>query len=228
MTAPQPDYKWFDTNNPGVYHYFRYEPVKWRVLEINGDSLLLAAEKEIDVISYGDNISYIKNGETTHNLADSWKNSRVRSFLNGLGSSENIAKSDFEGKGVLQTLFTEDERSFLTPFTSEGGTSDLLVIPSVDDYSGENGYNHGFAKLMTKTDSKRKSFSTDYAAYDYRTVLLRDDPHHANDKEKTLAAYAVKSDGSIGTSYQEIVCGVVPMVRISVSCPYLQIAKNEE
>ena len=228
VSSYQPDYTWFDTDNPEAYHYFRYEPVKWRVLEISGDDLLLAAEKEIDVITYGDNISHIENGETFHNLASSWKNSRARSFINGLGPAENIAKSDFEGKGVLQTLFTEEEKSCLTPFTAADGTSDLLVIPSLDDYSGDNGYQHGFAKKKTKQDSKRKSFSTDYAAYDYRTVLLRDDPHQANDTNKTPAAYAVKSDGSIGTSYQEIVCGIVPMVRISVNCPHLQKAESDE
>ncbi len=228
VSSYQPDYTWFDTDNPKVYHYFRYEPVKWRVLEISDDDLLLAAEKEIDVITYGDNISHIENGETFHNLASSWKNSRARSFINGLGPTENIAKSDFEGKGVLQTLFTEEEKSCLTPFTAADGTSDLLVIPSLDDYSGDNGYQHGFAKKKTKQDSKRKSFSTDYAAYDYRTVLLRDDPHQANDTNKTPAAYAVKADGSIGTSYQEVVCGIVPMVRISVNCPYLQKAEAEE
>ena len=68
-------YKWNSTER---YHYFRYEPIKWRVLEVNESQALLLADIILD--------SQIYNAVTTDMT---WKYSTIRSWLNGYGPSVN-------------------------------------------------------------------------------------------------------------------------------------------
>ena len=38
-----------------TYHYFKYEPIKWRVLSVDGNDALLFADVALDVQKYNDN-----------------------------------------------------------------------------------------------------------------------------------------------------------------------------
>ena len=40
-------YNW--NNNYSTYHYFKYEPIKWRVLEVSNGQALLLADKVLDL-----------------------------------------------------------------------------------------------------------------------------------------------------------------------------------
>ena len=57
-----------------TYHYFKYEPIKWRVLNRNGNDALLLADIALDDQKYNTNLEDV-----------TWETSSVRSWLNGYG-----------------------------------------------------------------------------------------------------------------------------------------------
>lgn len=71
-------YRW---NDEDTYHYFRYDKIKWRVLEVNGNTAFLLADKVLDAQKYNNKIESI-----------TWSSSTIRSWLNGYDSMENSQK----------------------------------------------------------------------------------------------------------------------------------------
>ena len=53
VTTDSKDYKW---KGETEYHYFKYQPIKWRVLSVNGSEALLLSDKALDSKHY--NIEY--------------------------------------------------------------------------------------------------------------------------------------------------------------------------
>ena len=51
------DYNW--NNDYSSYHYFKYEPVKWRVLGKDNNQILLLADQVLDNQKYNQNQSSI-------------------------------------------------------------------------------------------------------------------------------------------------------------------------
>ena len=89
-------YQWEDNR---TYHYFKYEPVKWRVLEVSGDSLLLMADNAVDCQRYSSNTEKY-----------TWSDSPMRVWLNGY--SQKAANGyTCAGGGFINTAFSKDEQA---------------------------------------------------------------------------------------------------------------------
>lgn len=80
-------YQWSDSNN---YHYFMYEPIKWRVLHTDGNSAMLLSDIVLDARSYNETDDAVDN-QPFPNLSGNvtWETSTIRSWLNGYGSDCN-------------------------------------------------------------------------------------------------------------------------------------------
>ena len=95
---------------PGVYHYFRYEPIKWRVLEVEGSRIMLLTEDLLDYKKF-------YNVEGDYYAKDAaWKSSTIRSWLNGKGygrtiNGDRIDFSLLKQKSFLYSAFESEERS---------------------------------------------------------------------------------------------------------------------
>ena len=68
-------YNWSDATS---YHYFRYEPIKWRVLQKDGDQALLLSDRALDDQRYHSDYESV-----------TWETSTIRSWLNGYGAGSN-------------------------------------------------------------------------------------------------------------------------------------------
>lgn len=64
--------------------YFRYEPLKWRILNVNGNDALLLSEKAVDAQRY-----HMTRESVT------WETCTMRSWLNGYDSSFNGNAKDY-------------------------------------------------------------------------------------------------------------------------------------
>ena len=62
-------YNW--NNDYNTYHYFKYEPIKWRVLSVDGNDALLLADVALDDQKYNLNFKSV-----------TWATSSIRSWLN--------------------------------------------------------------------------------------------------------------------------------------------------
>ena len=155
-------YSWKDSSS---YHYFKYEPIKWRVLDVNGTDAFLLADRALDDQSY--------NKEW---VSVTWEKSTMRSWLNGYGSSENTYGTDYTGSNFINSAFTSSQRNAVKTtdvvnkdninYGTEGGndTKDKVFLLSESEvYDTTEAESYGFVKGYNTCDEGRRSKSSTYA-----------------------------------------------------------------
>ena len=157
-------YRW---NSTSAYHYFRYEPIKWRVLHVSDNQAILLADQVLDSCKYNLNSNDI-----------TWKNSTIRSWLNGYTASFNTAGIGYTVKNFINTAFTTEERELVVstllknsttgPYSGTYGgedTKDKVYLLSADDlYGTELAASYGFYSYSySRNDEARRRTSTTYA-----------------------------------------------------------------
>ena len=155
-------YNWSDETS---YHYFKYEPIKWRVLSVSGSDAFLLADIALDDQTYN------------HAFAEiTWEKSRLRSWLNGYGSSENNKGTDYTKSNFINTAFTSSEIDAVKitdvvnndnlTYGTEGGndTKDKIFSLSESEvYSTADAESYGFLKNRSTDDEGRACVSSTYA-----------------------------------------------------------------
>lgn len=155
-----------DTNNDGVADTNdAKEPIKWRVLSVDGDEAFLLADKILDKREY--NLSSFPDGEVK------WGRSTIRSWLNGYGSLENNDEIDYSYgmNSFMNMAFSEEEQEAIIPtYLSDVETTDMVFYLSYDDikYDDEHGFN-GAASISTKSTSfaVNNGIELEYGDVDY-------------------------------------------------------------
>lgn len=158
-------YKWDSEEN---YHYFKYQPVKWRIIELNGSEAFLLADREMDCIEYN-----------TFSEDVTWSNCTLRSFLNGYDETFNRANISFAAdkqKSFFNTAFTDKEKSALirskvenpdnSYYKTDCGdtTEDYVFILSADEvFASPSAARHGFYYGSGVDDPARRFRPTMYA-----------------------------------------------------------------
>ena len=144
-------YKWNDSTS---YHYFKYEPIKWRVLDVNDNDAFLLADRALDDQQY--------NMECTD---ITWEKSTIRSWLNGYGSSENTCDIDYTGSNFIDSAFTLSQRIAIK-------TTDVVNKDNIE--CGTAGGNNTKDKIFLLSESevyatidvKSYGFQKDHSAFD--------------------------------------------------------------
>ena len=85
------------SNNAGGYND---DPIKWRVLAVNGNDALLLADKNIDSMPYSEDDDDCL-----------WHVSTIRSWLNGYDASTNQKRIDYTDNNFLKSAFTNEEQN---------------------------------------------------------------------------------------------------------------------
>lgn len=161
-------YNWEDSN---TYHYFKYEPIKWRVLKSEDDKVMLMADQAIDCMSYLN----MDNHKMT------WYTSNARSWLNDYSGSMNASGANYEGDGFLSQAFTDKEREAIQgtvvrtednkywgstvngmPETSvnDSDITDKVFLLSADEATNQE---YGFAPDESIPSKTRQMKVSDYA-----------------------------------------------------------------
>lgn len=138
------------------------EPIKWRVLSVNGDDAFLVADAVLDKQRY--------NNTSVKDIT--WKDCTMRSWLNGYGSSSNICKTDYTGDNFIDCAFTKPEQNAIrtttimdvdNPFSEVGSGSksqDKLYLLSFDELTNPE---YGFSSNYGAYDNARIRRNTAYA-----------------------------------------------------------------
>lgn len=154
-------YPWEDDT---TYHYFRYEPVKWRVLETDGSTALLLSDQAIDNQRFNQSYEFM-----------SWDKSTLRSWLNGYGPEENTNKRDYTVNNFIDSAFsTEEQQAIVTSQVNNednyvyGGmsgnvTEDKIFLLSQSEVSGKQSVSYGFVQNMGQRDEALRCQATTYA-----------------------------------------------------------------
>lgn len=130
--------------------YFRYEPIKWRVLKNDGNSLLLLADS---LLCFG--------LENSNKDVYYYESSVQRSILNGYDEFENERNIDFSGTDAsfIDMAFYENEKEILeVQEISSEDVTDYVIIPSITILKGnEYGFGSDYSRIMKKTDYSLQS-----------------------------------------------------------------------
>ena len=157
-------YNWSDEN---TYHYFKYEPIKWRVLNIDGKNALLLADRVLDDRQY--------NTQNMRGMTVTWEDSTIRSFLNGYDASQNQEKIDYENKqNFINTAFEIDEVEAIVSKTikndsmyinrKENDTIDKVFLLSDSEIcETDKAISYGFISDRQESDEARRGSSSVYA-----------------------------------------------------------------
>lgn len=144
-------------------HYFRYEPIRWRVLDTADKKALLLADVTLD-----DQVYHKSEGDIT------WENSHIRNWLNGYGDekNENFMDAAFRKKerNALVTTSLENLPNLNIDNTTGGAnTKDkIFVFSEMEMYAGANARVYGFVPYYRDgdqhaRDEARRSKSTTFA-----------------------------------------------------------------
>ena len=153
----------------GTYRYFRYEPIKWRILKVSGDTALAVTDAALD------NRQYHKSA-----VDGTWETSTVRSWLNGTGAAPYYSEGAQSGRtaqAFATVAFTSEQlgavRQFRianadnTYYGTDGGndTIDRVFLLSLSEVDGSSATTYGFASSYSSSpiNEGRKCRPTDFA-----------------------------------------------------------------
>ena len=247
-------YKYHDGTQVGSYgtttRYFKVEPIKWRVLTDNysGKKLLLAENILTANVPYYDYESRSNTrtvGSDTYIYPNNYKYSQIRAYLNGLdyyydtSSTETTKKTDYTGKGFLQTAFTQNAQgliaetvvdnspettgyssdTYATKYACENTTDKIFLLSESEainsDYgfAAYNSYGKGNARIRFPTDYAKANYAVQSPTEGYGGHWWLRSPYY----HYSYDARYVRLDGS-ARDYMDIditYYGVVPALSIS-------------
>ena len=155
-------YRW----ESGVeWHYFRFDPIRWRIIGLDGGYACLMADRLLDCQPFN-----AKDGPV------SWEKSTVRSWLNSYPADENEAGIDYRGNGFLDMAFTGAQQEAILKSEVENrpnsmygtdcgrNTEDRVFLLSNDEvFSSPDAARNGFYAASGHDDPAKRFRSTLYA-----------------------------------------------------------------
>ena len=142
----------------GNVYYFKYEPLKWRVLDPSEGFVMCAAA--IDAQAYNNFTLYYDNGNSTFYddyygnsaktyYASDWANSSIREWLNN--DFYNTAFSSSE-KSQIGTTYNEDKSIYSSQYDSSN-TYDKIFLLSYKEVTNSK---YGFSSSYSTDDTAKK------------------------------------------------------------------------
>lgn len=159
------------------------EPIKWRVLSVNGDDAFLLADQNLDRQKYWDWPEEYLNAKEPPLTGDfTWKWCTVRSWLNGYGADYNMFKKDYSSDNFLDNAFSAGEQAAIQnanvvsddnpEYMTEGGddTTDKIYLLSIQEVQNSV---YGFDRDRGDTNlasrwAKNTAYAESQGAYTYK------------------------------------------------------------
>ena len=89
-------YRWSGSSK---WHYFKYEPIKWRVLNTDSDQAFIQTDLALDVKGHDRGYANV-----------TWEASSIRSWLNGYKAEKNQLNKDYTDNNFQKYAFNEREQ----------------------------------------------------------------------------------------------------------------------
>lgn len=150
--------------NATDYHYFKYQPIKWRVLSVNDAEVFLLADKALDVRRH--------HKQYTDDVNALWAECTMRSWLNGYGASSNILNQDYSSNNFLDTAFGASAQSAIKETVVDnkenfsdgsGDIKDKVFLLSESEASTDEAKKYGFVSDCDVQDEARRAKSSVFA-----------------------------------------------------------------
>ena len=247
-------YKYHDGTQVGkdgtTTRYFKVEPIKWRVLTDNysGKKLLLAENiltANVPYYNYKSRSNTRTVGSDTNIYPNNYKYSQIRAYLNGLdyyydtSSTETTKKTNYTGKGFLQTAFTQDaqaliaetvvdnrkettgysESTYAADYACENTTDKIFllseseVINSDYGFAAYNSYGKGNTRIRFPTDYAKANYAFASEVDGYGGYWWLRSPYYYSSSKARSVSHGGYADYYYGVIYFS--SGVVPALSIS-------------
>ncbi|MDD6703594.1 MAG: DUF6273 domain-containing protein [Clostridiaceae bacterium] len=142
----------------GNVYYFKYEPLKWRVLDASTG--LVVCDSIIDSQAYNNYMLYADGkywGDSSKTYyASNWERSSLRDWLNKDFYNTAFSKAQ---QSRIQELTRENKSTYISEYDSNP-TTDKITLLSYWDVLNES---YGFKTLRNSYDNARQRKTTDYA-----------------------------------------------------------------
>lgn len=179
-------------------YWFKYEPVRWLVLENKDNSLLLLAEMILDAKAYQDSFK-----DTT------WAESSIRAWLNEQFFSAALNQEERQ-RIISMDIANNDNPSYQTDAGAD--TKDKLFLLSYGEIAETE---WGFEKDVYEYDTARGAQGTDFAKY-HGLFVAADNAYPGN------SHWWLRSPGSGQTEAANVnpdgIAGALDYARVDVSC----------
>lgn len=202
------------------YRYFKWERIKWRVLNVSGNTMFVMADKGLDCKDYHD-----PGGSIT------WENCTLRSWLN-----DNFYRTAFSGneQGAVIAQTIKNEMRCYGPGDSErhfeNDTTDNVYLLSFSEMEDSK---YGFCKNHIIHSVSRRVKASDYA--NARGALKKDSDYEGNcdwwlrtctynTNEAELVLVGGNMNAYSGFSYSMAAC--VPALHIDISSDLWSLADD--
>lgn len=169
-------YQWTDNTS---YHYFRYEPIKWRVLSTEENDAFLLSDMGLDNRCYNE----VYAGVT-------WETCTIRSWLNGYSATANEEGINYSSDNFINRAFSDIEQHAIY-------NSTVLDDPILDTGKGNDTIDKLYLLSREEGLQKTYGFSED--------CDIDDDYCDIDDKAKRVktSTYA-KAMGCSNYEYNEL------------------------
>ena len=135
------------------WSYYSYEPIKWRVLQNDGSTLLLLTDEAIFEAPY--EYGWYK-----------YITSKVRSMLNGYNELENSSHEDYSVKGtnLLSMAFYAKEQDIMQILPLQDiGAQDLVRVPTDEEITNSKyGFGRSNSSYTNKFHPTRYQYGSDW------------------------------------------------------------------
>jgi len=189
----------------GGSYWFKWEPIEWKVLQIENGEALLVAENVIDAQFYMNDFEAAADA--------TWAQSAVRSWLNDTFYEQAFSKQ--QKAGIIEDdLETLDNYAYGT--TGGDATRDRLFIPEQADFHNQTMYLYSTAQ--------RKSAASDYAVsqglWMHGGACAEWMTRTPSVEQKGIVT--VSEEGNQADSFKSSLqlCGVKPMMRLNIYADY--------
>ena len=129
-------YQWKDST---TYHYFKWEPIKWRVLSVNGDDVFLLADKALDDRCFEEDYD-----NWDEDYVVTWETCTLRSWLNGYGFSINSKGKDYTKNNFIDAAFNKTEKDSIVNTNVGNNTRDRVFLLSETEIYSNMALAYGF------------------------------------------------------------------------------------
>ncbi len=146
-----------------TFKEWKREPIKWRVLSVDGDDAFFIADKCLDYGRYNEAYKRV-----------TWETTTIRSWLNGYGADSNIENIDYSNDNFIDNAFNEEEQEAINTTTvinndnplyeTDGGnnTEDKIYLLSIEEVCNPA---YGFDHIFKDYSKTREAKNTDYVQF---------------------------------------------------------------
>ena len=176
--------------------YFKYEPIKWRVLQSENGEAFLLSDVILDKKAYDESYEYI-----------TWEESSLRAWLN-----EKFMNRTFSAEEKEKINITEIVNQDNPAYGTEGGnnTSDkIFLLSSAEVDEKEDGKKYGFLN-----DETRKCKANSFSEMEIAFWWLRSPGYNSSSATEVFGYGRINRDGN---NVYDNITGVRPALHLNLS-----------